>query len=316
MYTDRTRIYSIIVAMAILGLLLSLVAPGFLSISNARDILINSSTLAIAALGMTLVMLLGQIDISVGAILAISSTAAGYAAQASWNIAEIVGTAIAVGLLLGLVNGVSSRLLQVHSVVVTLGTMEIFRGLQVYWTGGAWLYNMPQTFSIIGQGGVLGIPNAIWATVIVMALCSACFRWTATGRALFAIGSNAAAAKLSGLHTNRIMILAFALNGAFVGLAAVLQASRFAIVQTNAGVNFEFSVISAVVVGGTSILGGSGSVVGSVLGAIFITTVSTALVYMHVSGLWVETVEGGLVILVVALDMSRLIFKRQGVRVA
>jgi rhamnose transport system permease protein len=314
MYTDRTRIYSIAVAMVVVCLLLGLVAPGFLSISNAKDILINASTLAIAALGMTLVMLLGQIDISVGAILAIASTAAGYAAQASWSAAAIVATALGVGLLLGLVNGVSSRILQVHSVVVTLGTMEIFRGLQVYWTGGAWLYNMPQAFASIGQGSVLGIPNAIWTTGVVMALCSACFRWTASGRALFAIGSNVAAAKLSGLHANRIMILAFALNGALVGLAAVLQASRFAIIQTNAGVNFEFSVISAVVVGGTSILGGSGSVVGSVLGAIFITTASTALVYMHVSGLWVEAVEGGLVIIVVALDMSRFVFQRQGVQ--
>jgi ribose/xylose/arabinose/galactoside ABC-type transport system permease subunit len=147
----------------------------------------------------------------------------------------------------------------------------------------------------------------------VFLLGAVALRWTPWGRSLFAVGSNAAAARLSGLNVPLVQVSAFMANGVLIGLAALLQSSRFNVIQSNTGIGFEFSVITAVIVGGTSTIGGSGSVLGTLLGALFVTGASTALIFFHFSGLWVQGVVGGLLLVAVSLDAVRWHLRRRAV---
>lgn len=306
MYIDHRRQLSLMAAFAAVLIVMAVGAPAFFTMSNAQDIVLNSSTLAIAALGMTLVIVAGQIDISVGAILAICSTLSGAAAAAGLPPLLVIVVAIGCGASLGALNGILTSLFRVHSIVVTLGTLSIYRGALLYVTQGSWLYELPQSFLNIGQGYILGIPNPIIAVLIVYAGGVGLVTWTRWGRAVYAVGSNAEAARLSGISVARTQLMAFAVSGGLVGLAALLQASRFNVIQGNAGVGFEFPVITAVVVGGTSIFGGAGSLAGTLIGALFVTTVSTGLVFLHVGSMWEQAVQGVLLLPAAMLDGARL----------
>jgi ribose/xylose/arabinose/galactoside ABC-type transport system permease subunit len=311
LYIDRTRELSLLAALICLLAGLGIGAPAFFTIGNANDILLNTSTLAIASLGMTMVMLVSQIDVSVGAMLAICSTIAGYAAKAEVPLAEILVLALATGAILGLLNGALTVAFRVHSIVITLGTLSIYRGALLFWTGGAWLYDLPRSFLRVGQGLAFGIPIPVLVMVAVFLLGAVALRWTPWGRSLFAVGSNAAAARLSGLNVPFVQISAFMANGVLIGLAALLQSSRFNVIQSNTGIGFEFSVITAVIVGGTSTIGGSASVLGTLLGALFVTGASTAVIFFHLSGQWVQGVEGGLLLVAVSLDAVRWHLRRR-----
>jgi ribose/xylose/arabinose/galactoside ABC-type transport system permease subunit len=293
--------------MAAMLIVLALLAPGFLSLANLRDIPINASHVAIAALGMFLLIVIGQIDVSVGAILAISATACGLAAKAGWSVSEIVLIATAIGGLLGFVNGALVTIFSVHSIVVTLGMLSIYRGLLIFFTGGTWVYDLPPSFGEIGQGTIVGIPNPVAVTVVLYLIAGFLLANTRIGRELFAVGSNPNAARLAGVSRVRIQMLAFILNGVLVGIASLLFASRFTVIQSNAGAGFEFAVITAVVVGGASIFGGSGSVLGTLLGALVISFATTALVFLGVSSLWEQALMGAFVLAAVLLDKVRFV---------
>ncbi|MBL8585054.1 MAG: ABC transporter permease [Rhizobiaceae bacterium] len=305
MRPDLQRPISLVAFMLALLLVLAVVAPGFLSLANLRDIPINASHVAIAALGMLLLIVIGQIDVSVGAILAICATLCGLAAKAGWGAAEIALMSAAAGGALGFVNGALVTTFSVHSIVVTLGMLSIYRGLLIFFTGGTWIYDLPASFGAIGQGTLMGIPNPVIVTILLYVAGGFLLANTRVGRELFAVGSNPHAARLAGVSITRIQLLAFTLNGVLVGIAALLFASRFTVIQSNAGMGFEFAVITAVVVGGASIFGGSGTVLGTLLGALVISFASTALVFLGVSSLWEQAMMGGFVLAAVLLDRVR-----------
>ncbi len=305
MYVDRRRQLSLAVFLVLLTVGLALRNPAFASPNNLRDICVNASHLGIAALGMFLVILIGQIDVSVGAILAICSTLAGSLAKQGVPTPAIALAAVLAGALLGGLNGLIVAGLRIHSIVVTLGTASIYRGLLIRTTGGSWIYGLPPQFTAFGQGKLFGVPIPVVTLVVVYALAAFLVSRLAVGRALFAVGSNPDASRLAGLPVARVQLMAFVFNGALVGLAAVVFASRFTVIQSNAGIGFEFAAITAVLVGGANIFGGSGTVVGTLLGTLVISALASALVFLGVNSLWEPCFQGLFILAAVILDRVR-----------
>lgn len=305
MYVDRGRELSIVFFLGVLGIVLAVFAPGFYNPKNASDILVNISYITIAAIGMTAVILTAQIDISVGAILAACSTVAGLSAKADVPIPLVFLYAIATGAAIGLVNGLLVAYARIPSIIVTLGTLSVIRGVIILVTGGTWIYDLPANFRAVGTGTTLGLPNPVWLMLLTLLAGAFVFSHTRWGRSLYAVGSNPAAARLAGINVERTYISVFVLVGALVGLATMAFATRFTTVQSNTGQGFEFLVITAVVVGGTNIFGGSGTAFGSFLGALLVGVTGTALTFLHASAYWEQALQGLFILLAVALDAAR-----------
>lgn len=295
------RPVGLLAALGLLLALLGLTTPGFLGPANLSDLALNSATLAVAAGGQTAVILAGEIDISVGSMLAVCAVLSGDLAKAGWPLPAVALAAVAAGAALGSVNGALTAWAGIPSIIVTLGTMSALRGALLWATQGNWVQNLPGSFTAFGTGSRLGVPIPVWvATGVLMAL-ALLFSRTRFGRHLYAVGGNPRAAALAGLNVPRARILAFALNGGLVGLAALLYASRFVMIQSNAGVGFELTVITAVVVGGARITGGSGSLAGTVLGVALLAVLGSGIT-RHVSTYWEGTAQGSLILLSVLAD--------------
>jgi rhamnose transport system permease protein len=297
--------------LAVAALLLLLVLgvgwarPGFLAGGNLRDVLVNSVTPAIAAVGMTALIVAGAIDISIGSILAVCAVVAASLAKAGWPTSGVLAAALAAGGLLGGLNGTLVAYAGIPAIIVTLAMLGLLRGLMTWITGGVWIRDLPTSFSAWTDASLLGLPLPVWAAAAVAAvvgLAMARLRW---GRWLYAVGSQERSARLSGVPVRRVTLGAFALLGTLVGLAAFAYASRFSLVQSNAGRGFELQVITGVVVGGTDIFGGRGTVLGSMLGVLLLTTVETALTFLHVPAEWVPAVQGCLILVAVLGDALR-----------
>jgi ribose/xylose/arabinose/galactoside ABC-type transport system permease subunit len=279
--------------------------PGFLQPGNLRDILVNSVTPAIAAAGMTALIVGGAIDISIGSILAVCAVAAAGLAKAGWPIAGVLAAALGLGGLLGGINGALVAYAGIPAIIVTLGMLGVWRGLMTWITGGVWIRDLPPAFSAWTERHLLGLPLPVWTAAAVAAavgLVMARHRW---GRWFYAVGSQPRSARLSGVPVRKVTCSAFVLLGALVGLAAFVLASRFSLVQSNTGRGFELQVITGVVVGGTDIFGGRGTVLGSMLGVLLITTVETALTFLRVAPEWVPAVQGALILAAVLGDALR-----------
>ena len=304
MFTDRTREVAILSFIAVLGLILAAFAPSFFSAKNGSDILINITVVTIAAIGMTAVVLTGQIDISIGAQLAAISTAVALLAKAGMPIgwAFLMGALIGVGF--GLVNGLLVAYARIPSIVVTLATLTIIRAVMIVVTNGSWTV-LPPSFRELGGGSVLGIPNPILFMLALLFLGNAILSHTAWGRSLYAAGSNPAAARAAGINLERTLLSVFVFQGAMMGLATVAFTTRFTTIEPAAGQGFEFAVITAVVLGGTNVFGGSGTVIGSAFGALLVGVISTALAFLKISVYWVDAVQGAFILMAVGFDALR-----------
>ena len=305
MYVDRGREISIAVFLGVIGLVLLVFAPGFFETGNLRNLMVSTSYVAIGSFGAMLAILTGQPDISVGSILAVCAFVSGSMAVAGIPIVFCILASIGVGALLGLVNGLLVTGLNIHAIIVTLGTLSIYRGGLLYFTGGRWVYDLPPGYREIGLGRILGIPNPVWIAILTLVVGAWILRNTAWGRSLYAVGSNTEAARLSGIGPKRMLITAFVANGALVGLATLALATRFSTIQSNVGTGFEFLVITAVVVGGAHIFGGSGTVVGITLGALLVGVTGTVLVFLEISAFWERTLHGLFILLAVGYGVLR-----------
>ena len=314
MYTDRRTQLSILVFLGVLSLVLLLKAPSFFTVRNIIDITVNTSYVAIAALGMMLVIVIGQIDVSVGAILAICCTVTGMLSKQGVPAIALLFAAMGTGALLGLINGLFVALLRIHAIVVTLGTLSIFRGLLIVLTQGKWISGLPDNLLQIGRGRFLGCPVPVIIAIFVFIIASWALYALPGGRSLFAVGSNREAARLSGINVPLTQIWAFVMNGALVGLAALIFAGRFGGIQSNTGQGFELIVITAVVVGGADIFGGSGTPLGTLLGALLISVIGTTLIFFNISAFWEQAVQG--LFILFAVTFYALRSKRSSARVA
>jgi ribose/xylose/arabinose/galactoside ABC-type transport system permease subunit len=286
----------------------SLLSPAFATIDNMRDLFVNNAILFIGAIGVGIVIISGAIDISIGAVLGLSAVTAGLLDQAGAPPVIIAGGAIITGCLLGVINGTITVLGGVHSIVITLGTMSIFRAGILQLTGGKWLLHLsPQITGF--SDSVMGIPILILVGISVACLAHLFLQHTKKGRDLYALGGNAEHAAYLGIMPRQILPIAFGICGLMMGIAGLLQAARYGQVQTNVGIGFELRAIAAAVIGGTHIMGGRGSALGIFFGAMVMGLLANLLVLLHISTYW-EGVAVGLVILM-AVVIDKIVTRRQ-----
>lgn len=285
--------------LAILAVL-AVFAPAFYSRDQMRALLVNSAPVVIAATGVTLVMLAGQIDISIGSLFSLCGVLAGLAVEAGWPLFAAMILALACGALVGALNGALVAGLRLPAIVVTLGTLVALREGLRYFHEGKSISNLPPDFQWFGLSQTAGQ----WLVVTIAAAVAIAAAWglanLAGGRAIYATGSDAEAARLVGIRPRRIVCGVFVASGTLAALAALVNDVRFAIVDPNAGNGLEMQAIAAVVVGGTAVTGGRGTVVGSVLGVLLLKTIGPALEFLRVEAHWERAVQGAIILAAVA----------------
>jgi rhamnose transport system permease protein len=299
------RELSLVISIAALSFLLAIVTRGFFSGGNLRDLVMANMPVLIVALGMTLVILTGQIDISVGSVFAICSVVAAACAKAGMPTPVAGLMACLAGGLFGSLNGALVAYVRIPAIVVTLATMVALRDGLRWVTQGAWVQDLPASFQWFGQAQEVSEAITIAAAVLLLVLTAWSLRNLAAGRAVYATGSHADAARLAGIDPKRVVFWVFVLTGAATGCAAALNAVRFNQVPSNAGLGLEMQVIAAVIVGGTAVTGGRGTVLGTVLGVILLGMIGPALTFLGISAYWERAIQGGIILTAVAIDALR-----------
>jgi ribose/xylose/arabinose/galactoside ABC-type transport system permease subunit len=282
----------------------------FLTRDNLLTLLRQVSFNAIMAAGVSVVIITAGIDLSIGSVWAFSSVVMAHLcvnAHWSWQQAAIVG--LGVGLLCGLVNGVGVTLLRLPPFVATLGMMSIARGLAEVMTGGFQISGLPNAFQFWGQGDFLDVPVPVWVAAAVIVITWALLRFTRIGRHLYAVGGNEAAAHLSGVPVRRVKLFAYAYCGLLASLAGLLATARLGSVRPSDALGYELDAIAASVIGGISLMGGQGSVLGTAIGATLIGVLRNGMVLLDVSAFWQKVVIGVVILIAVALDY--LVWRRR-----
>lgn len=300
------------VAVAIVALsgILALIAPGYFAADNLRDLFLANAPILIVALGATVVVLTGQIDISSGSAFAVCSVAAGVLAKTGLPAPVAALGACVVGIAFGALNGALVAYFRIPSIIATLAAMVVLRDALRWSTEGAWIQDLPATFQWFGFKQSSYPVFAFTVAAILVLAVGIAMRYLAAGRWVYATGSNSESARLAGIDTSLVTFAAFAAAGAFTGLAAALNAVRFNQIPPNTGVGLELQVIAAVVVGGTAITGGRGSIVGTVLGVILLGAIGPALTFLGVSAYWERAIQGAIILAAVAVEVVRTGFDR------
>lgn len=294
---------SVLVAVLACGVIFTALASGFASVDNFRGIIISAAVVAFMGLGENLVILAGEIDVSVGSTLALAGFAAGPVAVATNNIWLTLAVAIPVGCVAGLVNGLIVAWTPVPSIVVTLGTLYVYQGIALLISDSHNVVSVPPGASVLGDGSVLGIPVIAIVVLGGFALLTLWRRNTNLGRDLIAVGGNRRAANTMGVRVRAELIIAFTLAGTAAGLAAVLYLGEVGGMETSViGTNTVLQVIAACAIGGTSIQGGRGTDLAPLTGALLIGVITNGVVVLGVAGVWFQFVYGALILLAVARD--------------
>jgi rhamnose transport system permease protein len=303
---------------AALAFVLLLAAVGaaahtFFGAGNLRDLALNNAPVLLVAVGMTLVILVGEIDISVGSQFAVCSVAAGWLAKEGVPVAALLPSVLLLGALMGAVNGALVGYLRLPSIIVTLAMLVAWRDTLRWVTQGEWVQNLPPNFQWFGLGQNLAQWLIVGVALGVLAGFSWMLRNLGAGRAVYAVGSDAEAARLAGIEPRRVVFGVFVLMGALVGLAALLNAVRFTAVPSNAGIGLELKAVAAVVVGGTAITGGRGTLVGTLIGAALLGTIGTALTFVGINPFWEKAIQGGIILAALVSDVALGHFERMRV---
>lgn len=304
MLAEHGQIVVVLAAIVVMFIGVGLYAPRFLSAANLTTIFSGNAYIAVAAIGMTMVIITGNIDVSVGALIGVLATIAGTLAVSGWPMWVVWTAPLVVGALVNTLAGMLVAYARIPSIVLTLGFMSILKGGLIVVTGGEWISGMPPEF-FLAQKSLLGLPVPVVITtvlVLVTAWWMASFRF---GREIYAVGSNAEAARAIGISVERVTVGVFALHGVFAGIAAVLFATQLSIIQSTVPPNLELMIITACVIGGVSILGGVGSVIGAALATILFATITSAMIFTNVSAYWLRAVIGGLILITVLADVAR-----------
>lgn len=311
---NLSRLQSVL-ALLVMVVALSVLTDSFLTVDNARNILRQISVNLCLSTGLTLVILTGGIDLSVGAVLALSGAIAAWLLKHGlalpWlglhldvTIAGAVWSALITGAICGLANGLSITRLLLPPFVATLAMLSIARGATLLSTGGFPITGLGSTFGFIGTGMFLGIPMPVWIATVIVIFSIVLTQRTPFGRYVFAVGGSERAARLAGLPVERIKLLVYVTAGALSGLAGLMVVARLDSAQPNAGVGYELDAIAAVVIGGTSLSGGRGSVAGTVLGCLIIGVLNNGLTLLNVSPFWQQVIKGLVIIAAVAIDRA------------
>ena len=302
----RFRELGIVLALAIVVGATTIDNHLFLSATSVQQLLSGAAIVALLAIGETAVIVTRNVDLSIGSVLGISAYAVGvlYQHHPHVPLVAVLLLAVGIGAVCGIINGAIVTIARVPSLVVTLGTLYIIRGIDGAWAGGNQVNAsmLPESFNKIGYGTVAGVPYLGIIAIVAVALATYAMRTFRTARDLYAIGSDPDAARLAGIPVGSRVFLAFVVSGSIAGLAGALWLSYFGSVDAIAGAGYEFQVIAAVVVGGVAIFGGSGTVLGAALGALLLNTINSALVVVNVSSFWSQALAGGLLVAAIAFD--------------
>ena len=284
-------------------IVLSFMSPYFLTIPNLLNVIRQVSIIAIVSFGMTMVILTGGIDLSVGSMLAFAGAiSAGMIVNSGLNIFLAILIGLAAGTALGLFNGIAVAKAKLPAFIVTLAMMTVARGFTLIYTDGRPISGFDETFRFFGAGYIGRIPVPVIIMFILLFVIYILLKKTPLGRYIYAIGGNETATKLSGINTDKIKIAVYGLNGFLAAVSGIILTSRLNSAQPMAGEGYELDAIAAVVLGGTSLSGGSGGVVGTIIGALIIAVLNNGLNLLNVSSFYQLVAKGGVILLAVFLD--------------
>ena len=296
----------LLIILVIMWVLLGFMSPYFFTIDNLFEITLQMAVVAIIAAGETFVILSAGIDLSVGAVFAAAAVAGGLVLTSTGNLFLALIATVVVGALFGLTSGLLITKIRVPAFIATLGMMGVARGLALIMSNGIPIYGLDERYRFIGQGklfDVIPVPTLI--VVVVYAVSWLILNRSRFGRFVYAIGSNEEAARLSGINVTMVTIGIYVICGLLTGLASTIEAGRLATIQPAGGNGYELLAIGAVVVGGTSLFGGEGSIIATLIGALMVTTIRNGLNILGVNAFWQYVVNGAVIIAAVAIDQYR-----------
>ena len=290
--------------LAIVVLFAGLVAlnPAYFSLQTLAMIFASAQILCLLALGATLVMLTRNIDVSVGSTVGLSAIATGVALNSGYGLMTAIAFALAIGALAGAFNGLLVVGLRIPAIVATLGTLGLYRGVMLLWTGGKWIEGLPNSLKALSEPAFIGISPLGWLVLALLLAGGGILSRTAFGRDFYAVGDNLAAARQLGVAVNRTRMLAFTLNGMLAACAGIVFAAQIGFVPNQTGSGLEMKAIAACVLGGISLLGGTGTLLGAFLGAFFLTQIDTVLVLFRLPAWWNDFIAGLVLLGVLVLD--------------
>jgi ribose transport system permease protein len=297
--------------------IMSFLSPVFLSWTNLSNLLVQSTILMTLALGQTFVIMTRGIDLSIGGIMALSSSIGlGLIVHQGFNSVTGILVMMLIGLALGIFNGLAVTKLGITPLIVTLATLGICRGGVFVFTNGANITPVPEIFRVIGSGRFFGLPNVVIIVLVLAVIAHLVLSRTVYGRSVYATGGNAMAARLAGIRTDRIVVIAYAISGLSAALAGLLTTARLESAGPRAGVGIELTVIAAAVIGGTSLFGGQGNIPGTLLGVILISLVANAVNLLRVPPAWDELVKGVVIFFAALVDVYRRKYMLTSAKVA
>lgn len=279
-----------------------LAEPRFVEFGNLTRVANSAVILALLAAGVAIVILTRNIDVSVGSTMALTGICGGLMLRAGIPSAVVVLAVIALGAVLGAINGLGVTIGRVPSIVMTLGTLGAYRGISFMITGGRSVENIPASYKRLGVMKLLGVPVIVWVAAALLVVLMLVMARSRTGRHVYATGDNAQGARLIGIRTTSIVILAFSASGALAASAALVFLAQIGSVSNQAGMGIEMRAIAAAVIGGVALTGGVGTILGATFGAIFITTATSSLSFLGIPGFWADTVIGAILLLALFAD--------------
>lgn len=301
----RQRELSLVLVMLVMGAFVAIQAPQLLSASNITDVTVLASIIAIAAVGEAMVVITRNVDLSVEAIIGlVAFVVAELLAQRLLPTPVAMLAGIGLGLILGMINGVIVVGFRVPSIVATLGTLSIYRGIDFLLAGGkqVTLTSLPPGYTDTARSTLVGIPVFVVIAIVVVVIAGTVMRQTKFGRSVYAVGSNPEAAAILGIRTGLVTFGVFSVCGLLAGVAGVMWGILFGTINATAATGVTLQVVAAVVVGGVNIFGGSGTVAGAALGALFLGFISNALILLRLSQFWLQALYGLVILIAVAID--------------
>ncbi|MBR1221614.1 ABC transporter permease [Bradyrhizobium sp. U87765 SZCCT0131] len=304
MSDDVVQVFYRLLAALLICVALSLLSDSFLNLNNILNVLRQASLMFFIAAGLTLVVLTAGLDLSVGANVALSACLAGTVIKLTGSPALGVLTGLAVGGAVGLLNGLMVTALRIPSFIATYGMLWVLHGLTYWYMAGDTIHGFPPGFRQIGSGYLLGLPIPVYLLLIFLAIGTIFAQRTTWGQEIYAIGANPVAARLSGIPVSRRLVLVYVMSGLMAGLASIIFLARLNSAEADIGESLTLPAIAAVLIGGTSLFGGIGTVFGTFVGALILTLVLNGMNLLQVSASWQPLVTGVIVILAVWLDMK------------
>jgi ribose transport system permease protein len=302
----------LLIVILIFVIAMSILSPVFLTVANFRNLLIQSTVLAVLALGQTFVIMTRGIDLSIGGTMALSSALAmGLNVYVGVPAPVVLLVALGVGLMIGLLNGMAVTLIGITPLIVTLASLSVARGITFVYTNGSNITPVPDIVAAFGRGTIGGVPYSVLLFVALAVVCHLVLARTVFGRSVYATGGNEVASRLAGVPTHRVIIATYVICGLMAAIAGLILTARLESAGPRAGVGIELTVIAACVIGGTSLFGGTGSIAGTLLGVALISLVSNAINLLGVPPAWDDLVKGLVIFLAAAVDVYRRKFSRR-----